>query len=254
MIKDMQLIGKGKAKDLYKTADGKLLLVFTDRVTAFDGLKKARVKSKGEINCRLSEYWFNLLTDEGIPNHFIKCPTPNTMLVQNLKIIPVEVIWRNYIAGSLWRRYLKHEVEIPEIRSNATLYEGAQIPGGMIEFTTKFEEVDRLLTPDEIISNKWLTEKEIAYITELTRKINEIMSKKLLEKGIILADFKVEYGKNKYGEILLADEVGTPDGCRFWDKTKFEKGEIVSLDKDVFRKNKGDLSVTYMELYERIMT
>ncbi len=247
--KDMVYISSGKAKDIYETSDNNLVFEFTDRVTAFDGKKKAEYQQKGEITCRLAEYWFRIMEEEGIPTHYISCPTPSSMLVRRLDIVPVEVIWRNYVAGSLLRRYEAGEVKLPE---GVVPKEGAPIPGGMIEFTTKFEAVDRPVDLKEIIFNGWLNEEEIEYITNLTEKINTILSRELYNSGIILGDFKVEYGRTTNREILLADEVGTPDGCRFWDSEEFEKGVIKSLDKDVFRKGKGDLGLVYVELFKRM--
>jgi len=245
----MVYISSGKTKDIFETSDNNLIFEFTDRVTAFDGKKKSEYQQKGEITCRLAEYWFRILEQEGIPTHYISCPTPSSMLVKRLDIILVEVIWRNYAAGSLLRRYEAGEVKLPE---GVVPKEGAQITGGMIEFTTKFETVDRPVDLKEIIFNGWLNEEEIEYITDLTKKINTILSRELYNSGIILGDFKVEYGRTINREILLADEVGTPDGCRFWDSEEFEKGVIKSFDKDVFRKGKGDLGLAYVELFKRM--
>jgi len=247
--KDMAYISSGKAKDIYETSDNNLIFEFTDRVTAFDGKKKAEYQQKGEITCRLAEYWFRIMEQEGIPTHYISCPTPSSMLVRRLDIVPVEVIWRNYVAGSLLRRYEAGEVELPDSMEPE---EGTPIPGGMIEFTTKFETVDRPVDIKEILYNGWMSEQEIEYVTKLTKRINEILYREMDDAGIILADFKVEYGRTPDGGIILADEVGTPDGCRFWDKAEFENGVIKSLDKDVFRKGTGDLSAAYRELFERI--
>lgn len=245
----MEFIGRGKAKDIYLDDNEDVIFEFTDRVTAFDGLKKAEYPSKGMVCCSLAAYWFRLLEKEGIPTHFKENISDNRMRVANLKILPVEVIWRNYVAGSLWRRFEKGEIELPE---NTEAREGAPIPGGMLEFTTKFEAVDRPVTTEEILSSAWMTEAEIEYLSSTTRKINDIMFERLSSKDIILADFKVEYGKIPDGKILLGDEVGTPDGCRFWDKNSYAKGELLSLDKDVFRKNKGDLSAAYIAIHKRI--
>lgn len=245
----MVYISSGKAKDIYETSDNNLIFEFTDRVTAFDGKKKAQFQQKGEITCRLAEYWFRIMEQEGIPTHYISCPTPSSMLVRRLDIIPVEVIWRNYAAGSLLRRYEAGEVELPE---GVEPKEGAPISGGMIEFTTKFEAVDRPVDIKEILYNGWMSKQEIEYVTKLTKRINEILYREMDDAGIILADFKVEYGRTPDGGIILADEAGTPDGCRFWDKSEFENGVIKNLDKDVFRKGTGDLGVAYRELFERI--
>ncbi len=246
---NMTYISSGKAKDIYETADGNLLFEFTDRVTAFDGKKKAEYHEKGEITCWLAEYWFSILEAEGIPTHYIDCPTPTSMLVRRLDIMPVEVIRRNYAAGSLLRRYDAGEIKLPE---GVKPEEGAPIPRGMIEFTTKFEAVDRPVDTKEIMFNGWMSREEIEHVTDMTSRINTILSRELNDVGIILADFKVEYGRTSDGEILLADEVGTPDGCRFWDRTEFEDGIIRSLDKDVFRKGTGDLSTVYGELFKRL--
>lgn len=245
----MKLIGKGKAKDIYLDDNGEIIFDFTDRVTAFDGAKKAEYPHKGKVCCALAAYWFKILEKEGIATHFKEKIGSNRMRVANLKILPVEVIWRNYVAGSLWRRFEKGEIKLPE---GTDAREGAPIPNGMLEFTTKFEAVDRPVNTEEILNSKWMTDDELIYIGEMTRKINDIMFERLLRKDIILADFKVEFGKTPAGKILLADEVGTPDGCRFWDRQAYIRGEFVSLDKDVFRKNKGDLSAAYLEIFNRI--
>jgi phosphoribosylaminoimidazole-succinocarboxamide synthase len=245
----MKLIGKGKAKDIYIDDNGDIIFEFTDRVTAFDGAKKAEYANKGKVCCALAEYWFNILGHEGVPTHFKEKIGETGMRVVNLKILPVEVIWRNYVAGSLWRRYENKEIKLPD---DTEAREGAPIPNGMLEFTTKFEAVDRPVTTQEILDAKWMTEKELEYLREVTGKINSIMFSNLLRKNIIIADFKVEFGKKTNGKIILADEVGTPDGCRFWDRNAYINGELHSLDKDVFRKNKGDLSAAYLEIYNRI--
>ncbi len=171
------------------------------------------------------------------------------MLVRCLDIVPVEVIWRKYASGSLLRRYGAGEVKLPE---GVKPEEGAPILRGMIEFTTKFKEVDRPVDRAEIFSHDWMNGLEIEHITDMTRRINTILIRELYGRSIILDDFKVEYGMAKKQRILLTDEVGTPDGCRFWDKTEFEDGIIRSLDKDVFRKGTGDLSTVYGELFKRL--
>lgn len=123
----------------------------------------------------------------------------------------------------------------------------------MIEFTTKFEAVDRPVSTKEILDSGWMTEKELGYISRITEKINDIMFNHLLRKDILLADFKIEFGRTQDGKTLLADEVGTPDGCRFWDRNAFIRGKFLGLDKDVFRKNNGDLSAAYISIHNRIL-
>lgn len=239
----------GKSKDIFEE-DGKTFFEFTDRTTAFDGIKKDEFSRKGEVCCRLSAYWFEILEKEGIPTHFRAFVPPNIMEVEPLEIIPIEVIWRNFVAGSILKRHERGESLPVEIEPRL----GARIPGGMVEFTTKFEEKDRPIDEQEILDNGWLTQDELDYIRECTRRTNSIMSGRLLERGIILADFKIEFGRDKDAaeRILLADEVGTPDGCRFWDMDSYKQGVIESLDKDVYRYEKGDLSDVYLRIHRRI--
>lgn len=237
----------GKSKDVFEK-DGKMFFEFTDRITAFDGIKKDEYPRKGEVCCRLSTYWFEILEREGIPTHFRAFIPPNIMEVEYLEIIPIEVIWRNFVAGSILKRYELGESPPNGIEPRL----GARIPDGIIEFTTKFEEKDRLIDEQEILNNDWLTRRELDHIRECTGRINDIMSRRLLEKGIILADFKIEFGRDARGNILLADEVGTPDSCRFWDRDSYEHDIIESLDKDVYRYEKGNISDVYPMIYRRI--
>jgi len=247
----------GKAKDIYQRPNGDIVFVFTDRVTAFDGLKKAEYTDKGAICCKLSCFWFKKLEAAGIKTHFREFVPPNMLVAQDLDILPVEVIARNYLYGSLWRRSQRGEVEISSefISEGTKRAEGTPLARSYVEFTTKFEKVDRPVTEDELIANGWMDRSEIAFLTTTTRRIGELMSAYLSTKEVILADFKLEYGRcKKCGEIILADEVGTPDVCRFWDKGAYEtRGEIRSLDKDVFRQEKGDLSEVYRAVYTRIV-
>lgn len=245
----MKLIGKGKAKDIYETDDGEILFDYTERVTAFDGLKKGEFSRKGEVCCRLSEFWFKRLEKEGIHTAYLGCDDGHRMRQKKVEIIPVEVILRNYLTGSLWKRYIAGEAPLPPGTEEK---EGAKIPGGYVEFTTKFEKVDRPVTVGEVLEKGWLNQEELDFIVNTTQKINRIMMKYLEERGILLVDFKIEYGRRD-GKILLADEVGTPDVCRFWDLEEFKKGNIVRLDKDVFRQDTGDLDETYLYIYERII-
>ncbi|HDS44608.1 MAG TPA: phosphoribosylaminoimidazolesuccinocarboxamide synthase [Methanomicrobia archaeon] len=247
----------GKAKDLYQRPDGDIVFVFTDRVTAFDGLKKAEYTGKGTICCMLSCFWFQQLEAAGIKTHFREFVPPNMLVAQDLEILPVEVIARNYLYGSLWRRYQRGEVQLTGefVHEGTKLAEGTPLASSFVEFTTKFETVDRPVTEDELVANGWMDRPEIEFLKATTRRIGELMSEYLSAKAVILADFKLEYGRcKKCGEIILGDEVGTPDVCRFWDKEAYEtRGEIRSLDKDVFRQEKGDLSQVYRAVYTRIV-
>jgi phosphoribosylaminoimidazole-succinocarboxamide synthase len=254
-MKNARLIKKGKAKDVYKNEDGDVVFVFTDRVTAFDGRKKSEYEKKGEICAKLSGFWFKKLHDAGIKTHFKRYVPPNKLVAIEVNILPVEVIARDYLYGSLWRRYKRGEIEIgndfvPHMGREKC--EGMPLIKTFLEFTTKFEPVDRPISEEEIMERGWMVKEEIEYIKEESTRVGDIMRTYLSQRGIILADFKLEFGINE-GEIILADEVGTPDVCRFWDMEAYEKREeIISWDKDVFRKDKGHLSVVYAEVYRRI--
>ncbi len=255
-MNEAEFIRSGKAKDIYRRPDGDIIFVFTDRVTAFDGIKKADYKGKGEACCKLSCFWFEKLQAEGIKTHFKECIPPNMLVAEEVSILPVEVIARNFLYGSLWKRYKKGEINIgSDFLVQEEKREGMPLTKSFLEFTTKFERVDRPITEEEIIEKGWMDRSEIEHIKKETRGIGDIMKSYLIQRGIILADFKLEYGRNKEeGDIILADEVGTPDVCRFWDKEAHEqRGEILSLDKDVFREGKGDLSEVYLEVCKRIM-
>jgi phosphoribosylaminoimidazole-succinocarboxamide synthase len=255
-MNEAKFIGRGKAKDIFQRPNGDIVFVFTDRVTAFDGIKKAEYKDKGAICCKLSCFWFEKLQAEGIKTHFKEYLPPNMLVAEDVSILPVEVIARNFLYGSLWKRYNKGEVDISsDFIAQDEKREGMPLAKSFVEFTTKFERVDRPITEEELIEREWMTESEIEHLKTETRRVGDIMRRYLNQKGIILADFKLEYGRRKEGGgIILADEVGTPDGCRFWDKEAYERrGEILSLDKDVFRQEKGNLSEVYRAVYKRIM-
>ena len=254
---EREFIRSGKAKDIYRRSDGCIVFVFTDRVTAFDGVKKSEYPHKGEICCRLSCFWFEKLENEGIKTHFRECIPPNELVAEEVSIIPVEVIARNYLYGSLWRRYKRGEIDLGGFL-HGDGSEAEPLTSTYVEFTTKFESTDRPIAEEEILSRAWLNREEIEHIKEETLKIGSIMSSYLLQKGLILADYKLEYGRSREegreGEIILADEVGTPDVCRFWDSEAYNsRGEVISLDKDVFREAKGELPEVYREVYRRIL-
>ena len=255
-MNEAKYIRSGKAKDIYQRPNGDIVFVFTDRVTAFDGIKKADYKDKGAFCCELSCFWFEKLQAEGVKTHFKEYVPPNLLVAEDVSIVPVEVIARNFLYGSLWKRYKKGEVDISsDFIVQEEKSEGMPLAKSFLEFTTKFESVDRPITEEELIEKEWMTKSEIEHLKSETRRVGDILDSYLIQKGLILADFKLEYGKRREdGEIILADEVGTPDVCRFWDKEAYEqRSEILSLDKDVFREEKGDLSAVYRAVYKRIM-
>lgn len=228
----MQMIYEGKAKQVC-TSDipEQVIIKFKDDATAFNGLKKDSFQGKGEINLAFSEYFFNILTDNDINTHYISGLTNKSFKAQKVNIIPLEVVVRNYAAGSICKRenYKKgHKFEQP-----------------LVEFFEKDDSKgDPIISEEEIVNNNIATAAEVSQIKKEALKINDILFKHLDLRGIMLVDFKLEFGKDANNKILLADEI-SPDTCRFW-----EKNTLKSLDKDVYREETGDLVLTYKTIAE----
>ena len=181
-MKNAKYIRSGKAKDIYQS-DGDIVFVFTDRVTAFDGKKKASFKNKGEICCKLSCFWFELLQAEGIKTHFKEYVPPNVLVAEEVNLLPVEVIARNFLYGSLWKRYEKGEVDInSDFLVQEEKREGMSLTKSFLEFTTKFEPVDRPITEEEIIEKGWMNSSEIEHIKRETLRIGDIMHSYLTQR------------------------------------------------------------------------
>jgi len=230
---NMEYIRSGKVKDIYKIDNDKILFLYTDRLSSHDVVLADTIPRKGEVLCKLAKYNFENFGLNDIKHNMIEMKTPNSMIVENLTIIPVEVICRNYVYGSYWKRYKRGEVVLPE---NTEAIFASKIFKPLVEFTTKFEVRDRPITEEEILSNDWLSKEEIASIKKKTLKINELIMKDCERAGLLLADFKLEYGRRKNGEIILADEVGTPDTCRFWNVETYKIDTTQpSLDKQIVR-------------------
>jgi len=228
-----EFLYEGKAKKIFKTDDPSLFLVeFKDDATAFDGVKKDRLKDKGILNNRLSAIFFKLLEKNGIETHFEKTISEREMLVKALEIIPVEVIVRNIAAGSISKR-----LGIPE---------GTELKKTVLEFSLKDDELhDPMINHYHIYALELAVAEEMAEIEKTALKINDIMVPYLKEKGILLVDFKLEFGRHN-GKVLLGDEI-SPDTCRFWDSSSKEK-----LDKDRFRRDMGGVVDAYREVLRRL--
>lgn len=228
-----EFLYEGKAKKIFKTDDPSLFLVeFKDDATAFDGVKKDRLKDKGILNNRLSAIFFKLLEKNGIETHFEKTISEREMLVKALEIIPVEVIVRNVAAGSISKR-----LGIPE---------GTELKKTVLEFSLKDDELhDPMINHYHIYALELAAAGEMAEIEKTALKINDIMIPYLKEKGILLVDFKLEFGRHN-GKVLLGDEI-SPDTCRFWDSSSKEK-----LDKDRFRRDMGGVVDAYREVLRRL--
>jgi phosphoribosylaminoimidazole-succinocarboxamide synthase len=229
------LAHEGKAKRVWNTADPALHIVeYTDRATAFNGGKRADIDLKGELNNRISCHFMELLAQHGVETHLVEQLSNTEQLVKRVKIVPLEVVTRNVIAGSLAQR--------------TGLAEGTAIANPIVEFYYKDDDLgDPLLTRAHI---RMLYLADDAMLDELQAralKINEVLTAHLAECGITLVDFKLEFGATEDGTLLLADEI-SPDTCRFWDSVTRKK-----LDKDRFRRDLGDVSGAYAELLDRVM-
>ncbi len=233
MIKFSELYS-GKAKTIYRTDNPeKLIMEFRDSLTAFDGKKKSEAPRKGYYNAQISAKLFKLLEDKGIRTHFDSMLSETEMLVDTVEIIKIEVIVRNIAAGSLAKKY--------------PFKTGERLEPPVLIFDYKSDEYgDPMINDDIALALKLATKSELAKIRKLALKVNSILAGYLDEKNLLLPDFKLEFGRHK-GRIVLADEISC-DTCRFWDKTTGE-----SLDKDVFRFDKGDLVAAYREVARRVV-
>ncbi|MFJ5717312.1 phosphoribosylaminoimidazolesuccinocarboxamide synthase [Neobacillus sp. NPDC093127] len=227
-----ELLYEGKAKRIYKTDEENTVLVeYKDSATAFNGQKKEIITGKGRLNNEITSLLFLKLQEHGIPSHFIKKISATEQLVKKVTIIPLEVVVRNVAAGSLSKRL--------------GIVEGKRLAAPLVEFYLKNDELgDPLVTVDHILELNVATVQETAVLREKALEINTALSSFFNELGIRLIDFKLEFGKDEKGQILLADEI-SPDTCRLWDQQTNEK-----LDKDVFRRDLGSLT----EAYETILT
>jgi phosphoribosylaminoimidazole-succinocarboxamide synthase len=223
----------GKAKSIYATHDDEFVIMeFKDDATAFNGVKHALIGDKGRINCAITVHIFEQLARQGVPSHMVEQLSETDLLCHRVEIVPVEVVVRNVIAGSLAKRYGKKE--------------GDRLETPMLEYFYKSDELnDPLMTEDHAIRFGWAKKWELECMCEQALAINTLLVDFWGEMNVDLVDFKLEFGRHK-GRIVLADEI-TPDGSRLW-----ERGTMKRFDKDVFRRDLGDLSTTYRQLYERI--
>ena len=238
MNTDNKLIYEGKAKKIFANKNPKEVIVqFKDDATAFNAAKKSIFEGKGELNCFISETIFKYLLNQDIPTHYINSNSKSSFIAQKVNIIPIEVVVRNTAYGSICKQ--------TNIKSGTVFKEP------LIDFYYKDDDLnDPLLTLDRILLMNIIEEEELIFIKKLTNKINLILIKFFANIQLKLVDFKVEYGRNHIGKIVLADEF-SPDNCRLWD-LKANNGKIESLDKDRFRHDLGDLIEAYSEISNRI--
>jgi len=225
---------EGKAKILYATEDPQLIIqYFKDDATAFNAQKRGTIVDKGVVNNQISAHLFALLEREGLPTHFVKQLSDREMLVKRLAIIPLEVTMRNIVAGGMAKLL--------------GLEEGLVLKPPVFEWHYKSDALnDPLINDDHIFALGAATPDELAYIRQQSQRVNEILTRYFLQRGIDLVDFKLEFGRHQ-GKILLGDEI-SPDTCRFW-----EQGTRRKLDKDRFRRDLGDVEAAYQEMLNRVV-
>ena len=229
-----ELLYEGKAKKLFITEDPQILRVeYKDDATAFNGKKFDRLRDKGRLNNAITVFFFEHLETKDIPSHFVRKISETEQLVRRVKIIPLEVVVRNVAAGSLSKRIGWEE--------------GKELPHPIVEFYYKDDDLgDPLLAEEHIRLLELASEAQIEELKKRGLAVNEALKSLMLSKKIRLIDFKLEFGLDEKGEILLADEI-SPDTCRFWD---IESGKI--LDKDRFRRDLGGVTEAYLEIHQRL--
>ena len=231
-----ELINSGKVKSVYTTDNpDEVIIEFRDDMTAGDGERKEVMNNKGAYNAIISAKIFKVLEENGVETQFLDLPEPNVMIAKKLDMIPIEVIVRNIATGSLVRKY--------------PIADGTRLDPPIVQMDFKDDEYHDPMLNDSIIKVLGIaTQEEIDILTQKALKINEILTQFFKDAGIILVDYKVEFGKDSEGNILLGDEI-SPDGCRLWDSETLEM-----LDKELFRKGKDDeVMEAYIEVYNRII-
>lgn len=234
-MEKLEQLYEGKAKRVYKTDDPQLLIVdYKDDATAFNGLKKGSISGKGVINNQMSNRLMAKLEKQGIPTHFVRELSERETLVKKVSIVPLEVIIRNVSAGSFAKRY--------------GVEEGIVFDAPTIEFSYKNDELgDPLINSYHALALKLATAQEIETIKDYAFRVNDFLKGLWAECGVILVDFKLEFGRLSDGSIVLADEI-SPDTCRLWDAKTHEK-----LDKDRFRRDMGGVEAAYEEIMKRLL-
>lgn len=229
-----KLIYEGKAKKIFQTEkDDQVLMEFKDSLTAFNALKKGEFQGKGELNCQISTLIFHWLTRAGIKHHWIETRDKNKMLVEKTEIIPLEVVVRNFMAGSLAKKLGQPE--------------GAALQKPIVEFYYKKDELnDPFVNDDQIIALGWADQKTLDLLKKQALEINQVLQKLFQKIDLKLIDFKTEFGRNHKGQVILSDEI-SPDCMRLWDEKTNKK-----MDKDRFRQDLGEVAEVYYEVFQRI--
>ena len=235
----MQKLYEGKAKIVYATDNPQVLLTyFKDDATAFNAQKRGIITGKGQINCAISTHLFQMLAQQGIETHWLETPSDREMVGKAVEIIPLEVVVRNLAAGSLCRQ--------------TGLALGTALSPPLVEFYYKNDELgDPLLTRDRIQAMALASEEQVQQLDTLARQINTRLCQFFDQCGITLVDFKLEFGLDAGGALLLADEI-SPDTCRLWNQAEADIRQRV-MDKDRFRQDLGEVEAAYQAVLNRVL-
>lgn len=233
-MEKLEMMYEGKAKQVYATDDpDRVIIHYKDDATAFNGLKKDSIRNKGVLNNKITTILFNELNRRGIATHWIETLNDRDQLCKKVRIVPLEVIVRNVVAGSMAKKF--------------GIDEGTELKTPVYEICYKNDELgDPMINDTYAVGLGLATREELDQIYAITAQVNEALKEILDQIGIRLIDFKLEFGKDSTGRVLLADEI-SPDTCRFW-----EKGTDKKLDKDRFRRDMGDVIGAYEEIYGRL--
>jgi phosphoribosylaminoimidazole-succinocarboxamide synthase len=248
----MKLVRTGKVKQVYEVDENTLEFLFTDNISVFDKIIPSKIPFKGETLCRTAAFWFQVCRKAGIKTHFTELVPPNRMRVKRVNIItdyskidntttnyliPLEVISRRYVAGSLYDRIKNQEINVRDLgfpQDHEVKY-GEKLPRPFFETTTKLEKVDRLLSREEALKISGLTENELDNIFQVVERIDDIIEEEVEERMLIHVDGKKEFAFDEHRRLMLIDTFGTADEDRWWDVDAYESGNFMELSKEAVR-------------------
>jgi phosphoribosylaminoimidazole-succinocarboxamide synthase len=249
-----KFLRRGKVKEIYEVSPTELEFRFTDDISVFDKHIPSAIPHKGETLAATATHWFGLCTRLGVPHHFLGRPSPTTMRVRRVQVvpepktlgphpknylIPLELIVRYYVAGSLWDRIRQGSVHAEDLGlpAGATLAYGTKLPEPAVEVTTKLEPVDRPLTIPEALDLAQLDRAQFQEIREMILKVDAGMEREIEPRGLIHVDGKKEFAIDEAGSTMLVDTFGTADEDRFWDRDAYERGRQVEFSKEFVRQH-----------------
>ena len=237
-MEKLDMLYQGKAKKMYATDDPDVLWVeYMNQATAFNGEKKEQIAGKGNLNNHITSVIFDLLKARGVDSHFIKRLSDTEQLVKKMDMFPLEIVLRNTAAGHFCSRL--------------GVEEGIDFDEPVLEYFLKNDDLhDPFVNDDDLVVLHVCTREDLAEIAPLAKRINEALIDIFTKIDVKLVDFKIEMGRTSDGTLLLADEI-TPDSCRLWDQ-RDKSGKVEHLDKDLFRRDLGDIIPAYEEIERRL--